>query len=110
PPRDRPGPADSCSRRSGRSDGERHAPVDHRRQSGCPGLAPRHGTRCGEGVAATWFLPALLAAYNASSAARNRSSAVPASSSGRLATQKLDVTILPCEKGYLATTSRMRSA
>src|SRR5262249_16745678 len=69
-----------------------------------------HGTLCGDGVAATWFFPALLAAYIASSAARNSSSAVPASSSGRLATPKLAVAALPWEKGYFETTSRMRSA
>ena len=50
-----------------------------------------------DGVATTWFLPARFAAYSAPSAARNRSSAVEASSSGRLATPKLAVTHFPCE-------------
>ena len=72
---------------------------------------PRYVTLAADpDAAATWFFPALLAAYSASSAARNRSSAVVASSSGRLATPKLAVMTLPCEKGYYATTSRMRSA
>src|SRR5205814_10727630 len=61
-------------------------------------------------MAATWFFPARLAEYRASSAARKRSSAVAASSSGTLATPRLAVTCLPCEKGNAPMTCRMRSA
>ena len=58
----------------------------------------------------TRFLPPRFAAYRASSAARIRSSAAAATSSGRQAMPKLALTRRPCGNSWLASTWRIRSA